>query len=181
MKHLWMVLGVAMVACGLARAAETPRFTNEDLPAEDAAPAAGAVTNEDLADVEGNLTFTEPGDDVSYENAAPRSRAAERREAGREKRLDELKPQYRKLVREEERIEAELPAAIDAAEREVGPGYVLVNGIPTAVVPYPALSMPAHEHLAKLEKRLAGVQADMDDIEDEAHRLGFGTPALVQR
>lgn len=176
-----------LLAAGIPLPADSPRFTNDDLAKakEDAgaAPAAGVVTNDDLAKAEGNLSFTEPGDDVSYENQPARSPAAEKRERKREDRLAALKAPYKKLLREIEQIEEELPAAIDAAEREVGPGYMLVNGVPTAIVgrPYTDFEMPARERLQKLRSRLATARAELDEIEHEARQLGFGNAALVQR
>jgi hypothetical protein len=144
-------------------------------PAEDAR----VFTNEDLAKARGNLTFTEPADDTSYEGSLPREKPAPGA-AERDRRIADLKADYQAATRELERLEEELPAARDAAEREVGRAYVLVNGIPTAVLVRDP-SLPAHERLRELLAELQSVQADIEHLEREGRKLGLGTPALSQK
>ena len=175
--HVGTALLVIGSTAGFGTASEKV-FTNEDLakPAEDAA----AVTNEDLAGARGNLTFTEPGDDVSYENSLPVERKTKDARV-RENAVATIKKRYKALRARQEALEAELPEARDAAERELGPGVIYINGIPTAVGPITSVATPAHDRLDKLERELEDVRGELRAAELEARQYGLGRPGLMQR
>ena len=166
---------IALLALIPVAAAET--FTNEDLEKE---VPPDTFTNEDLDEAEGNLSFTKPEDDVSYENSAPWP-VTPRWSPAQQAEIKKLQTRYRALLAREARIEDELPEAEDAAERELGPGVVIVNGIPTQVGEITQQGTPARYRLQELQEELLDIQAEKASIERTARKkYEMGFPGLVQ-
>ncbi len=203
-----LALGLALVAPRPA-GADTKVYTNKDLPpsgdkasdeapppkadapakpakgdaAKPKAPAKGkTVTNADLDPSQGNLSYTDPKDDVSYENQPPDERKDAKEQARRAAKIRDLKERYQKLRKRQEQIEAELPDAREAARNEVGEGYAIINGVPTKVIGQELMpNGQYHRHLQDLEAELAKVEGEIDDIETAARQFGLGRPGLMQR
>ncbi|MFN7972707.1 MAG: hypothetical protein U0166_10220 [Acidobacteriota bacterium] len=184
MRPLTIVLPLCLVALP-AFADDAKVYTNKDLPAppkaDDGKDGKKVVTNDDLAKSEGNLTYTDPADDTSYEADLPAERKDDRDDA-RDQRIAELKARYQELRKRQDEIEAELPAVREAASRELGEAFILVNGVPTKVVTDAVKDGPNSIRLEELEHELGKIQAEVDAIEREAkRRFGLGRPGLMQK
>lgn len=149
-------------------------------PDGEASAAPRVFTNEDLKGAGGNLTFSEPGEESSYEGTLPRERP-DPDAAAREAEIAKMKGRYQILRGRAERLEeVELPAARDAAAREFATRWVLVNGVPTAVRVEDE-NLPHHEKLRRLAHELRQAKDEIAALEAKAKKMGLGRPALMQR
>ncbi|MFN7975192.1 MAG: hypothetical protein U0166_23045 [Acidobacteriota bacterium] len=178
MRKIETLLLTLTLSAPLAFAGNGKVFTNSDLkggPSSRKTTATGSVTTPEMDAPAPAITL-----DVVPEHRDDTSSA----------RADELKRRYKELRRRKNEIEEEeLPTAREEAERSKPAIFVGANpyGVPNPYG-YPGVPVvvgsgedPVKERVRKLETELRGVDDEIADIESEAHDLGLGRPALMQR